>query len=82
DRLSALVEVRGHAVVDSWQQRARSGGIAGVVEDLLTLHYDPIYLRSMQRNFTQFAEAQPLALPDGDPATLKQCALTLLHEGA
>ncbi|MEO5734547.1 MAG: tRNA 2-selenouridine(34) synthase MnmH [Rubrivivax sp.] len=81
ERLSALVEVRGHEVVNGWQQRARNGDIAGVVEDLLTLHYDPIYLRSMQRNFSQFAEAQPLLLTDGDPATLEQFALSLLRQG-
>ncbi len=76
-RLQALVEVRGHGVVSSWQQRARSGEIAGVVEELLTLHYDPIYLRSMQRNFEQFNEAQPLELPDGRTATLATAAAAL-----
>ncbi len=77
ERLQALVEVRGHEVVTAWQQQARSGEIAGVVENLLILHYDPIYLRSMQRNFTQFADAEPLELPDGSSATLQSAAQAL-----
>jgi tRNA 2-selenouridine synthase len=52
-RLDALRELKGREVVAGWQAAARSGRIAAVVRDLLTAHYDPIYLQSMRRNFTQ-----------------------------
>jgi tRNA 2-selenouridine synthase len=50
-RLDALRALRGNAVVDAWQESARSGRTAVVVRDLLDVHYDPIYLESMRRNF-------------------------------
>jgi tRNA 2-selenouridine synthase len=79
ERLNALREVRGNAVVDEWQQRARAGERHAVVEELLTLHYDPVYERSMQRNYTQFAEALELPLADAGPAALLLAAQQLMQ---
>jgi tRNA 2-selenouridine synthase len=82
-RLGALRELRGAAVVADWQARARSGApeqLASVVEELLTLHYDPVYERSMQRNFTHYAQARTVALPDGSLATLQAAAKQLIEE--
>jgi tRNA 2-selenouridine synthase len=78
ERLNALRELRGNAVVARWQAQARAGDLAPVVQELLTEHYDPVYLRSMQRNFQHFEQAQTLALPDGLPATLEAAAHRLL----
>ena len=50
--------------------QARAGALPEVVEELLTLHYDPGYARSMERNYRGFAEARPLELPGWDAATL------------
>jgi tRNA 2-selenouridine synthase len=79
ERLNALRELRGHAVVSRWQERARAGDLAVVVQELLTEHYDPVYLRSMQRNFKHFDHARPLALADGLPETLQAAARGLAH---
>lgn len=78
-RLDALREVCGALAVDGWQLQARSGQIAAVVQSLLTQHYDPIYMRSMQRNFSKFSVAQVLEVANGDPHTLATAALRLLH---
>ena len=77
ERLNALRELRGNAVVARWQEQARAGDLAPVVQELLTEHYDPVYLRSMQRNFQHFGQAQTLNLPDGLPATLEAAARQL-----
>jgi tRNA 2-selenouridine synthase len=77
-RLDALRELRGTAVVESWQARAKDGLLAGVVEELLTQHYDPVYERSMQRNFAAYGQAWPLALADAAPATLAAAAAQLV----
>jgi tRNA 2-selenouridine synthase len=74
ERLNALRELRGNAVVAQWQARARSGDLAPVVQALLTEHYDPVYLRSMQRNFQHFEAAQTLNLADGLAPTLQAAA--------
>ena len=79
-RLAALRELRGAAVVEAWQARARSGQageLAGVVQELLTLHYDPVYERSMQRNFSHYGQALAVPLEDGDATTLQAAALAL-----
>jgi tRNA 2-selenouridine synthase len=57
ERLSALTEARGKQTVALWQARARAGDVAPVVRELLIEHYDPVYLQSMRRNFTQYASA-------------------------
>ena len=78
ERLQALRELRGAAVVEGWQTEARAGRLAGVVDELLRLHYDPVYERSMQRNFVHFEQATPVLLDDGQPATLQAAAARLL----
>ena len=64
DRLGALTQARGKETVADWQQRSRSGDVAAVVRELLVTHYDPVYLQSMRRNFTQYASA-PVIAPQG-----------------
>jgi tRNA 2-selenouridine synthase len=78
ERIAALRELRGAAVVERWQAQARAGEREAVVRDLLESHYDPIYLKSMQRNFAGFAQARVLELSDGEPATLAAAAAGLL----
>ena len=64
ERLGALTEARGRQMVEGWQLRARAGEVAQVVRELLIEHYDPVYLQSMRRNFTQYASAVVVA-PQG-----------------
>jgi tRNA 2-selenouridine synthase len=81
-RLQALRELRGAAVVAQWQALARSGQVAQVVHELLLEHYDPVYTRSMHRNFSQLQQAQVAELGNGDPATLQAAARQLLMNEA
>jgi tRNA 2-selenouridine synthase len=78
EKLQALRELRGAAVVAQWQQQARAGQVAQVVRALLEQHYDPVYMRSMQRNFSGFEAALPLALADAQPASLLAAARSLI----
>jgi tRNA 2-selenouridine synthase len=81
ERLAALRELRGAALVERWQMAARAGRVSDVVRELLAEHYDPIYLRSMQRNFTGFAAATPLTLADATPDTLAAAARQVVAGG-
>lgn len=65
-RLDVLRDLRGHAVIDAWQQQIRAGDVAQVVKELLELHYDPGYLSSTRRNFLQFDAAYLIALEQGN----------------
>ena len=80
DRLGALTEARGKATVLDWQTRARSGDVASVVLELLLRHYDPVYLQSMQRNFTRYEAAQPLAPRNHSVQAMTELASALLAE--
>ncbi|MFN9450226.1 MAG: tRNA 2-selenouridine(34) synthase MnmH [Rubrivivax sp.] len=79
-RLDALRDIQGHQVIDAWQQAARAGQWPQVVEELLLRHYDPVYLKSMARNFTQYAQAVPLSLHSLDAGPLAIAASQLRHE--
>jgi tRNA 2-selenouridine synthase len=80
ERLQALREVRGAAVVEDWQAQARAGRVEAVVHGLLVAHYDPVYERSMGRNFSQLDQAVVADLPDASPARLRDTARQLLRQ--
>ena len=61
NRLAVLTEFLGKAMIEKWQVSVRAGTVEPVVRELLTLHYDPVYLQSIQRNFKQFADSKIIA---------------------
>ncbi|HZY18549.1 MAG TPA: tRNA 2-selenouridine(34) synthase MnmH [Ramlibacter sp.] len=77
-RLAALTQLRGRAVVERWQQLAREGQMDTVVRELLVTHYDPGYAASIQRNFGQFGTAPAWSLPDGSAASMRRLAREIL----
>jgi tRNA 2-selenouridine synthase len=81
ERLEALRELQGQATIAGWQAEVQAGRVAGVVQALLERHYDPVYAKSMQRNFAGFATAAVVALDDSSPASL-QAALTRIKSEA
>lgn len=78
ERLGALTELRGKSVVAAWTNQVQRGQFADVFRDLLRQHYDPGYAASIQRNFTQYGEAEAFALPDRSPASFATLATHLL----
>jgi tRNA 2-selenouridine synthase len=74
ERLNALRALRGNEVVNGWQEAAKSGRIEEVVRDLLVRHYDPVYLQSMQRNFSGFDKAELVEPTDGSHEVLRTVA--------
>ncbi len=78
--LEPLVELQGRSVVERWQAAARQGRHAEVFLELMHLHYDPTYLRSMPRNFRGFESARLLELQDGRPETIAAAAQALVAQ--
>ena len=78
DRLAVLTSLKGRAVVEGWQTLARSGQFAPVVQDLLTSHYDPAYLQSMQRNFVQFKDSKTIAPSDRSMRAMADLAAQII----
>jgi tRNA 2-selenouridine synthase len=81
-RLDVLAEIRGKATVQEWKTKVGQGQIAEVVQALLTQHYDPVYLQSMQRNFSQFEQAVEARPADRSPASMDALALQLVQAQA
>ena len=80
ERLTALKESRGAAQVAQWQAQVRAGDLAPVVQELLTLHYDPVYLQSMRRNFKGFDETTSLAPKDRSMQAMAALAREMLTD--
>jgi tRNA 2-selenouridine synthase len=76
--LAGLIELRGREVVGQWQAMARSGQWAEVFGQMMQAHYDPLYLRSIDRHFSGFASAPLVTLADGGPSCLHEAARALL----
>jgi tRNA 2-selenouridine synthase len=77
-RLDLLKEFRGKETVHAWQSQVMQGKVAPVVRALLTEHYDPIYLQSIQRNFVQYPQAPALRPHDRSMASMEVLAKALL----
>jgi tRNA 2-selenouridine synthase len=82
DRLDRLIDLKGRAVVQGWQDQIRAGQIAQVVAELLSTHYDPGYESSTRRNFVQFDQARVLTLPGHSMEAMDQGARELLQVGS
>ena len=66
-RLVRLVPLHGKKTIGRWIDAAKAGNWDELVGELLALHYDPMYQRSMHRNFPRSEEAidvAPSALTD------------------
>jgi tRNA 2-selenouridine synthase len=77
-RLDILAAFQGRAVVEAWKDRIRNGHVQQVVSDLLTEHYDPVYLQSIARNFSRFPTALEIAPSNRSPRSMQQLAESLL----
>ena len=63
-QLECLVKLHGRDKIEGWKAMASGGAMPGLVDELLVDHYDPAYTRSIDRNFTQFANAEVVELAD------------------
>ncbi|MYN03662.1 tRNA 2-selenouridine(34) synthase MnmH [Pseudoduganella sp. DS3] len=63
-QLEYLVQLHGRQRIESWQRMATAGDMPQLVDELLVDHYDPAYLKSIDRNFVQYDKALQLELPD------------------
>lgn len=77
--LAALTELQGKERVARWQAMARAAQWAELFGELMREHYDPLYERSMRRNFRGLEEAAVLSLHDGGHAALDAAARSTLE---
>ncbi|MFT5589044.1 MAG: tRNA 2-selenouridine synthase [Bradyrhizobium sp.] len=77
EQLNCLVTMYGKERIGVWQAMARDGHLPILVDELLVQHYDPAYLKSIERNFSQYTQAVKLDLPDISLATFDAAARQL-----
>jgi tRNA 2-selenouridine synthase len=78
NKLLALVALRGKEVIGRWHQMIHDSDIAQVVDELLSLHYDPAYTGSITRNFVQFKNALPALINDYSHEEFSELAAHLI----
>ena len=76
-QLDCLVKLHGREKIDAWHALANTGAMPQLVDELLVDHYDPAYLRSIDRNFTRFLHAEVLELSDIGPEDFLAAAKAL-----
>ncbi len=78
ERLDRLVQLHGHARIESWKEMARAGRWREFVESMLALHYDPAYARSMRNNYARLEAGEALEV-DAHDCTLERAAIALVE---
>ena len=81
ERLDVLSTFRGKAVVEGWKASVLAGRIEPVVQELLSLHYDPVYVQSMLRNFSRFDATKTIAPDDRSTGAMTRLAKKMLAGG-
>jgi tRNA 2-selenouridine synthase len=77
ERLLPLVPLLGRKVIERWQAAGAAGDFDTVVGELLDSHYDPIYGRSIERNFPRSVQALAVVPPDISIAAFRALARSI-----
>ncbi|MET0320796.1 MAG: tRNA 2-selenouridine(34) synthase MnmH [Duganella sp.] len=78
EQLGYLTQLHGKEKIARWHAMSDSGAMPQLVDELLAQHYDPAYLRSIDRNFARYGQAVPLALAGIADDDFRAAALHLI----
>jgi tRNA 2-selenouridine synthase len=79
-QLSHLTQLHSKEKIHRWQSLAETGEIAALVETLLVEHYDPAYLRSIEKNFAGYLNSRVLPMTGIEEADFLAAAQTLIAD--
>ncbi len=77
-KLDCLRELQSSETLSRWNELIDAGNWPALVEELLALHYDPLYRRSQGRNYANFTAAPRFETSDLSPVGLKKLAREIL----
>ncbi|MDD5470974.1 MAG: tRNA 2-selenouridine(34) synthase MnmH [Sideroxydans sp.] len=77
-KLEILKPFHGAKRIEEWSQLIRDGKFDALVNELLALHYDPGYLRSLNSHYGDMEHAHLLSLTDTSSPAMLQAASELL----
>jgi tRNA 2-selenouridine synthase len=78
-RLDVLRSLQSRETLNRWQQLIADADWPTLVRELLELHYDPLYRRSQDYNFTGLQARAALATDDLSPAGIARLATAIVH---
>lgn len=73
-KLRTLTPLHGRETIDAWLALVDAKAWAPFVEALLTRHYDPTYLKSMNGNYAGFIDAPEITVEEFTPDAFEQAA--------
>lgn len=82
ERLGHLKGLQSNETLAHWRAMIAAGDFAALVEELLTLHYDPLYQRSQTSNYDSFDAATRYTTDRLDTAALNVLAKEILATSA
>jgi tRNA 2-selenouridine synthase len=78
ERLERLAPLHGRKAIQRWREAALAGDFDTLVGELLDLHYDPLYGRSIERNFPRHVDAQVASVAAVDDAAFHALAADVI----
>ncbi|MHB1428473.1 MAG: tRNA 2-selenouridine(34) synthase MnmH [Rhodocyclaceae bacterium] len=77
-QLGHLRGLQSNETLARWTALVEAGEFRTLVDELLEKHYDPLYQRSQEKNFRDYADAAVFAADDLSPAAINQLAERIL----
>jgi tRNA 2-selenouridine synthase len=77
-QLGKMKEQRGAEVVTRWQEWALQKQLTPLFDELMALHYDPLYARSQSKNYTAWDARQSLSTDDLSPQGIEELAMRVM----
>lgn len=77
EHLQPLHQFHGEKQLLRWKELIHAGDLASMVGELLTLHYDPSYLRATSKHYTKLPDARHIHLTNIDVKSLQDIASTI-----
>ncbi len=79
ERLDALSQLQSRETLLRWHALVHAGAWPTLVRELLELHYDPLYHRSQNQNFTGYRHPRVFASSDLSAAGIARLADIIVH---
>jgi len=73
-KIAGLKGTQSNETLARWQSWARERQLPALFEEMMTLHYDPLYARSQGRNFQRLSQAVRAQSQDLSPAGIAELA--------
>lgn len=77
-KIALLHGLQANETLERWQGWARAHELAPLFDELMALHYDPLYARSQGQHLKQLQQARRLPAEDLSPAGIEQLARRII----